>query len=232
MEIYGAGSLEDIKKCTELGVAGILTNPQGFDVYFKGEMTLVEITKAILKVSDSPVFIQIHGKDHETIIHRARELRKISDRVNAKIIGDHKGFKAIKVLQEEGIDCIATCLFSQSQAAIAAMVGAYGICPFYSRAKDIGMDMIKIIQNIKDGYKSLDNPPKIFAVSLKSVSDVNEVLAAGTDAIALRFPLIEKMMTHVLTEKAEALFIKNWEHVKEEDVSYFKNDKFLTGLAE
>ena len=56
MKIFGAGSLEDIKKCTELGVAGILTNPQGFDVYYKGEMTLEEITKAILDVSDTPVF--------------------------------------------------------------------------------------------------------------------------------------------------------------------------------
>ena len=130
MKIYGAGSLEDIRKCTELGVAGILTNPQGFDVYYKGEMTLVEITKAILDNSTGPVFIQVHGPDRDAIVARARELHKMSDRVNAKIIADQKGFEAIRILQQEGLDCIATCLFSISQAAIAAMVGAYGICPF------------------------------------------------------------------------------------------------------
>jgi transaldolase len=124
MKIYGAGSLEDIRKCTELGVAGILTNPQGFDVYYKGEMTLPEITKAILDVSDSPVFIQVHGPNPNAIVERAREMRRFSSRVNAKIIADRKGFEAIRILQREGIDCIATCLFSLSQAAVAAMVGA------------------------------------------------------------------------------------------------------------
>ena len=116
--IYGAGSLEDVRICTELGAAGILTNPQGFEQYYKGEMTLEEITRALLEASDDgrdiPVYIQVHGKDAETIIERARELRKISPRVCAKIIADEKGFRAIRVLQQEGINCIATCLFSVS----------------------------------------------------------------------------------------------------------------------
>jgi TalC/MipB family fructose-6-phosphate aldolase len=232
MHIYGAGSLEDIRKCTELGVAGVLTNPQGLDVYYKGEMTLVEITKAILDNSTGPVFIQVHGPDREAIVAKARELRKISDRVNAKIIADRKGFEAIRVLQQEGMDCIATCLFSISQAAVAAMVGAYGICPFHSRAKDAGIDMCAVIKDIKHSFQGLPKPPKIFAVSLKSVSDVNEVLAAGVDAIALRYPLLQEMMGHVLTDKAEALFARNWANVKGEDVSYMADRINLKGVAE
>ena len=35
MIIYGAGSIEDIKECGEIGVAGILTNPQGFLVFHR-----------------------------------------------------------------------------------------------------------------------------------------------------------------------------------------------------
>jgi transaldolase len=232
MQIYGAGSLEDIKKCTELGVAGILTNPQGFDVYYKGQMTLPEIAKAILDNSSGPVFIQVHGPDRDAIVARAREMRAISERVNAKIIADQKGFEAIRILQQEGIDCIATCLFSVSQAAIAAMVGAYGICPFHSRAKDAGIDMCAVMKDIKQSFLSLPRPPRIFAVSLKSVSDINEVLAAGVDAIALRYPLLQEMMGHVLTDKAEALFAKNWANVKGEDVSYMAERIKLQGVAE
>lgn len=232
MKIYGAGSLEDIRKCTELGCAGILTNPQGFDVYYKGQMTLEEITKAILDNSEKEVFIQIHGPNAETIIGRARELRKLSPRVNAKIIADQKGFEAIRVLQQEGIDCIATCLFSIAQASIAAMVGARGICPFLSRAEEAGIDMLKIIGDIKNCYKEMPKAPEIFAVSLKSVSDVNAAFAAGTDSIALRYPLLQQMMTHVLTEKAEILFAKNWANVKGEDMSYMGNAVKLDGVAE
>jgi len=233
MKIYGAGSLEDIRICTELGCAGILTNPQGFDVYYKGEMTLTEITQAILDASgDLPVFIQIHGENADAIVRRAHELRKLSDRVNMKIIGDEKGFTAIRCLQQEGINCIATCVFSVSQAAIAAMVGAYGICPFMSRAKEIGIDPCKVISNIKSCYRNMEKPPVIFAVSLKGVGDIDDAFAAGTDAIALRYPLLKQMMGHVLTSKAEALFAKNWANVKGEDVAYMADKIKLEGLAE
>ena len=112
------------------------------------------------------------------------------------------------------------------------MVGAYGICPFHSRAKDAGIDMCTVIKDIKNSYQCLPKPPVIFAVSLKSVSDVNEVLAAGVDAIALRYPLLQEMMGHVLTEKAEALFAKNWANVKGEDVSYLADSIKLQDLAE
>ncbi len=233
MKIYGAGSLEDIRKCTELGAAGILTNPQGFDQYYEGKMTLTEITQAILDNSgDLPVFIQIHGKDADAIVERAHELRKLSDRVNMKIIGDEKGFTAIRRLQQEGINCIATCVFSVSQAAVAAMVGAYGICPFVSRAKEIGIDPFEVIARIKRCYDEMENPPIIFAVSLKGIGDIDDAFAAGANTIALRYPLLRQMMGHVLTSKAEALFAKNWANVKGEDVSYMADKIKMEGIAE
>jgi len=232
MNIYGAGSIDDIKKCTELGVAGILTNPQGFDQFYKGKMTLKEITEAILDVSDSNVFIQIHGKSTKQIIERAEALYSLSDRVGFKIISDKKGFEAIKVLQDKGIDCIATCLFSVSQAAIAKMVGAYGVCPFFSRARVFGADPIKLIQSIKNCYKSDKSSPEIIVASLKGVGDINDAISAGADSIALRYPALLEMMNHALTDKAEALFAKNWLNVKGEDVSYLKDKMKQEGVAE
>ncbi|MBO5051263.1 MAG: hypothetical protein J6D31_03620 [Clostridia bacterium] len=236
MEIYGAGSLEDVRICTELGVTGILTNPQGFEQYYQGKMTLPEITAALLKASDDgrniPVYIQVHGRDAEEIAYRVEELHEQSPRVRGKIIADEKGFRAIKKLREKGILCVATCLFSVSQAAVAAMVGAQAICPFITRATEIGMDMGGIIRSIKNCYADMPDAPKILAASLKSTADVNEAFVSGADAVALRYPLLQGMMQHVLTTKAEALFAKNWENVKGEDVSYMKERIKLSGLAE
>lgn len=236
MEIYGAGSIEDIKLCTKLGVTGILTNPQGFEQYYGGKLTLTEITKAILEASDdgrhTPVFIQVHGPSADAIVQRVAELHQLSDRVCGKIIADEKGFMAIKELSGMGIRCIATCLFSISQAAVAAMVGAHGICPFVSRAREAGMDMFKIIRDIKTCYAEMENAPKIFAVSMKGVADVDGAFAAGTDAVALRYPLLKEMMYHILSERAEALFAKNWANVKGEDVQYLKGALGMQGIAE
>lgn len=232
MRIFGAGSIEDVQRCTQLGVEGILTNPQGFDQYFQGEMTLEEITRALVDASDAPVFVQIHGESTEALVKRARSLHSISERVGFKILADEKGFPAIRILQQEGIDCIATCLFSVSQAAVAATVGAYGICPFVSRSREIGIDAGEVIATIRDGYDRFDHRPLIIAVSLKGLADVELALAAGADAVGMRFPLLEQMMGHVLTSKAERLFAKNWANVKGEDIGYLSSYLGEGGIAE
>ncbi len=231
MRIYGAGSLEDIRKCSELGVKGILTNPQGFEQYFENKHTLAEITQMILDSTHLPVYIQIHGRDSKTLVDRGRILHKISDRVGFKIIADEKGFKAISVLQREGIDCIATTLFTPAQAAVAASIGAFGICPFVSRAEAAGIDALSMLETVKIGYEKLENPPEIIAVSLKTVEDVELAFSSGADAVGLRYPLLQKMMHHPLSEKAEKLFSRNWAKVKGEDVSYINADN-VKGVAE
>ncbi len=232
MKIYGAGSLEEIKMCDELGAVGILTNPQGFDQYFNGEKTLKEITKSICDITDLPVFIQIHGETTEDIVNKAIELHKISNQVGFKIIADEKGFFAISKLQKMGINCIATTLFTISQAAIAANVGAFGICPFVSRARAIGMDPYDILSAIKKQYMTLEKPPQIIAVSMKGLGDVELALRAGVDAVGMRYPLINDMMLHPLSQKAELLFAKNWANVKGEDINYLKHALSIDGIAE
>ena len=221
MRIYGAGSLDEIERCDELGVVGILTNPQGFEQYFQGHMTLEEITEAIAGVTNLPVFIQIHGATTDDLVARARRLHEISPKqIGFKIIADEKGFWAIRHLQREGIDCIATTLFSVSQASVAACVGAFGICPFVSRARAAGIDPRAMLTAIKDGYRQLPKAPEIIAVSMKGVADVDLALAAGVDAVAMRYPMIAEMMQHPLSSKAEELFAKNWANVKGEDAGY------------
>ena len=232
MRIFGAGSLEDVRQCTDLGVEGILTNPQGFDQYFDGKLTLTEIVESLLAASTAPVFIQIHGESAEKLVDRARDLHALSPRVGFKIIADEKGFPAIRVLQQEGIRCIATCLFSVSQAAMAATVGAYGICPFVSRAREIGMDAGQILRTMRAGYDRLAQAPLIVAVSLKGLADVELAIAAGADVVAMRYPLICEMMGHPLSSRAEALFAKNWARVKGEDVAYLQHASTQDGLAE
>jgi len=231
MQIYGAGSLEDIRKCSELGVKGILTNPQGFEQYFENKYTLTEITELILDNTHLPVYIQIHGEDPQAIIERGLALHKLDNRVGFKIVANEKGFMAISELQKKGINCIATTLFTPAQAAVAASIGAYGICPFVSRSIAAGIDALGMLKTVKAGYEKLDNPPEIIAVSLKTVEDVELALAAGADAVGMRYPLLQKMMYHPLSEKAEKLFSKNWKNVKGEDVTYINADD-VDGIAE
>ncbi len=233
MRIYGGGSLEEIRKCTELGCEGILTNPQGFEQYFRGAMTLKEITRAISEATNLPFFVQIHGRSAEQLVERGLELHAVAPRqVGFKIISDAKGFLAIRRLEQQNVRCIATTLFSVAQASVAATVGAFGICPFVSRGLAIGMDMRRILRVIKRRYSELESPPRIIAVSLKGLADVELALAAGVDAVGMRYPLIQEMMEHPLSRRAELLFAKNWKNVKGEDIGYLDHALALEGVAE
>lgn len=232
MKIYGAGSIEDVKHCTELGAVGILTNPQGFEQYFGGTMTLEEITQALVEATELPVFIQIHAETVDALVERGRQLHGISPRVGFKIISNEKGFRAIRRLQEDGIACIATGLFSLSQASAAAAVGAFGICPFVARAQDIGIDAKALLMAIRNGYDRLAKPPEVIAVSLRSLGDIHAALASGADAVGMRWPLMRQMFQHPLSDKAELLFAKNWANVKGEVITYLQDALQMEGVAE
>jgi transaldolase len=134
-------------------------------------------------------------------------------------------------LQKEGINCIATTLFTVSQAVIAASVGAFGICPFISRSYINGIDPYRAIRYIKKGYSQLEKAPEIIAVSLKNTGDIDNVIFAGADAIGLRYFLIKEMMEHPLSGRAEELFARNWANVKGEDISYMNYSIKETEIA-
>lgn len=230
MRIYGAGSLEEIEKSTAIGAVGILTDPRGFERDFGRELTLKEITEAVTEATDLPVFIQIHGRDVEELIARARELHAVSSRVGFEIIADEKGFLAIRDLRKSNIHCIATALFSLSQASVAAAVGAYGICPFVSRGQAVGLDLWNILSMIREGYDVLEDPPEIIAADMSSVAEVEMALSAGSDAVGMRYPLIQQMMRNPLTVQEELRFAGSWAKIRGEDVSYMRH--VMEGMAE
>ena len=58
------------------------------------------------------------------------------DRVLIKLASTWEGIRAAEVLQDEGIDCNLTLLFSMAQAVACADAGAFLISPFVGRITD------------------------------------------------------------------------------------------------
>lgn len=82
--------------------------------------------------------------DTEATVAKARKLIGMyqevgidaRERVLFKIASTWEGLQAMKILQEEGVNCNMTLLFSIWQAATAAEWGAYLISPFVGRITD------------------------------------------------------------------------------------------------
>jgi transaldolase len=100
----------------------------------------------ILKVIPGRISTEVDARlsfDTQATIEKARKLIKLyadagipSDRVLIKIASTWEGISAAKQLEQEGIQCNLTLLFSFAQAKACADAGVYLISPFVGRILD------------------------------------------------------------------------------------------------
>lgn len=126
-------------------------------------------------------------------------------RVLFKIASTWEGLQAMKILQEDGINCNMTLLFSMWQAATAAEWGAYLISPFVGRItdwykkangwsdlpainEDPGILSVKIIYNY---YKTFGYKTLIMGASFRSKSQV--LALSGIDKLTVSPKLLSEM---------------------------------------
>ena len=134
---------ETLRTVAELGGQGILTNANTIYKFFGSEKTLDEITQWMLDNSfGMPVFPSIHGKDTRSIVEVGRRLHALDpQRVGVKILSNTQGFSAMRVLSAEGVRCVATGMFTYTQALIAAYSGAVS----YTHLVDLGQALGDIL---------------------------------------------------------------------------------------
>ncbi|MBC7501329.1 MAG: transaldolase [Herminiimonas sp.] len=125
------------------------------------------------------------------------------ERVLIKIASTWEGIRAAEVLQQEGIRCNMTLLFSLPQAVACADAGAQLISPFvgriydwhkkstgidYTGAEDPGVQSVKRIYNYyrKFGYRT-----EVMGASFRNTSQILEL--AGCDLLTISPELLQKL---------------------------------------
>ena len=149
--------------------------------------------------------------DTEGTIAKAKELiglyeqRGIGpDRVLIKIASTWEGIRAAEQLEQEGIHCNLTLLFSFAQAVACAEAGVTLISPFVGRIydwykKDQGVDDIPIeedpgvksVTKIYNYFKHFDYPTQVMGASFRRVGQITEL--AGCDLLTISPELLEEM---------------------------------------
>jgi transaldolase len=124
-------------------------------------------------------------------------------RVLIKIASTWEGIQAARVLEQEGIHCNLTLLFSLPQAVACAEAGVQLISPFvgriydwykqamkrdYAGAEDPGVQSVK---TIFDYYKHFDHPTEVMGASFRNVSQIIEL--AGCDLLTISPGLLAKL---------------------------------------
>ncbi len=177
------------------------------------ERLLVKFGSEILKIVPGRVSTETDARysfDVEGSIAKGRKLIELykeqgidRERVLIKIASTWEGLKAAEQLQNEGIKCNMTLLFSLPQAVRAAEVKAQLISPFVGRIYDwfkaankrdyTGADDpgVQSVQEIYTYYKKFDYPTEVMGASFRNVGEIQEL--AGCDLLTISPELMEKL---------------------------------------
>lgn len=203
--------LDAIKELDEvLTVAGVTTNPT---IITKSGKTPEQVISELVDYlrPDQSLFVQSVSTDFEGIMEEARYINALRpENTYVKIPVTREGMKAIKAAKAEGLDVLATAIYSADEAFMAALNGADYLAPYVNRMCNYGdgvgqvIDLIRMIE--VQGLSS-----KIVAASFKSVEQVHELIAAGIQAVTVQPDIVRAMIDHPGTEIAVGEFTDAWD---------------------
>lgn len=126
------------------------------------------------------------------------------DRVLIKIASTWEGIQAAKWLEEQGIQCNLTLLFSFTQAVAAAEAGAFLISPFVGRIldwykKSTGKESypatedpgVLSVSKIYNYYKACGHKTIVMGASFRNLEEIEQL--AGCDRLTISPDLLEQL---------------------------------------
>lgn len=137
------------------------------------------------------------------IISLYREIGVSKERVLIKIAATWEGIRAVEVLEEEGIACNLTLLFSYEQAIAAAEAGATLISPFVGRIYDWykknGTEInnaeqdpgVQSVRRIYNSYRARGFSTVVMGASFRYPEQIEAL--AGCDKLTISPALLEQL---------------------------------------
>ena len=213
MKIFlDTANLKAINTYNDMGlVDGITTNPT---LLSKEKQNPAELMREIVKIVKGPVSLEVIATETDQMLEEAHKLKKFGQNVIVKIPMTSNGMKAVKKLKEDGIETNVTLIFSANQAILAAKAGASYVSPFIGRLDDIGNEGMTLIKEITQILRNYQFKTELLVASIRHPVHVIEAGKIGADIVTLPPDILGKMLTHPLTDKGLALFLSDWEKVK------------------
>jgi transaldolase len=174
---------------------------------------LIAFGKEILKLIPGRVSTETDARlsfDTEATIEKGRSLIGLyeaagipRERILIKIASTWEGIRATRVLEQEGIRCNMTLLFSLPQAIVCADAGAQLISPFVGRIydwhrKSIGQEYhgsddpgVQSVRQIYTYYRKFGYKTEVMGASFRNTSQIAEL--AGCDLLTISPELLQKL---------------------------------------
>ena len=166
-----------------LTIAGATTNPTIITKSGKTPEQVFEEMNAVL-APEQKLFMQAIATDFDGIMADARKIVSLHANMVVKIPVTPVGLRAIKAAKAEGMEVLATAIYSADEAFLAAMNGADYLAPYVNRMCNLG-DGIAQVRDLQIMLENNNLPAKICAASFKNTLQVHELIVAGAQAATI-----------------------------------------------
>ncbi len=201
-------NIEEIKEANAMGmVDGVTTNPS---LIAKEGRGFKEIITEICSIVDGPISAEVISLDTEGMVREARDLAKIHANIVVKIPMTVDGLKAVRLLSADEIKTNVTLIFSPLQALMAAKAGATYVSPFVGRLDDLSQEGMLLVEQIVDIYSNYGYETEVIVASIRHPLHVLDSALIGADIATIPFNVLNKLASHVLTDKGIKAFLDDW----------------------
>lgn len=202
--------VKDIKHWALLGIIdGVTTNPTHLS---KEKGNPAKVVKEICELMPTGLIsVEVTHEEPQKVYEQAKKIAALASNVLVKIPCHLKYYEVIKKLVHEGVPLNITLVFSLTQGLAMAKLGVRFISPFVGRLNDGGCDGVSLVGRLRalverDGFAT-----QILAASIRSVDQFEQVVSVGAHAVTLPSEVLEKSLTHPLTDIGMDRFIKDWQ---------------------
>ena len=211
MELFlDTADAQAVKELSEtLTIAGVTTNPT---IITRSGKTLERVIDEMCKTlaPSQKSFFQVIATDFDGILEETRRICALRENAYAKIPVTPAGLRAIKAAKAEGLNVLATAIYSADQAFLAAMNGADYLAPYVNRMCNYG-DGVGQVADLVAMLAANGLASKICAASFKNTEQVHEVICAGAQSVTVAPDIIWTMVKHPGTGIAVEEFGAAWE---------------------
>ena len=207
-------NIREIRRLYDLyPIDGVTTNPSILAKAGPDPVAVLQEIRAFIG-EDALLFAQALALTAEGMVADTHRIIEICGKNTiVKLPSIPEGFKAMKILKEEGIATCGTVVYTPMQAFLAAKAGASFVAPYVNRIDNMGYDGVKVVKEIQDILVNnhMDHC-MVLAASFKNSQQVLELCAYGVGSATAAPDVIDSFVKNPAIDKAVQDFIHDFEN--------------------
>ncbi|MDV2685191.1 transaldolase family protein [Alkalihalophilus lindianensis] len=209
--LIDSANIHSIKQLSDYyQIEGVTTNPT---ILAKEQSDYLQQLREIRQLigENKMLFVQTISENATDIVEEAKKIiSEIDENVYIKVPAIREGYKAMKELNQLGIDTLATAIYTAQQALMAARCGAAYVAPYVNRIDNVSGDGIKVVSEIIELFITHRLKTEVLAASFKNVNQVHKCSLVGAQFVTASPDIIEELHFHPCSELSVDQFTIDW----------------------